>query len=128
MSVTTYFYIALGGALGALSRSVLSTWVYERANSYFPWGTFAVNILGCYILGFVYMLGADKLAISSNIRIFLTVGFLGAFTTFSTFSLETFYIFKSGEIRVALLNILGSMVFGLIAVLLGISSAAYLGK
>jgi len=91
-------------------------------------GTFFVNIIGCFILGLVYVLGTEKLVISPNMRIFLSIGLLGAFTTFSTFSLETLNMLKGGEIKTALINVLGSMVLGLIAVWLGTICAQLLSR
>ncbi len=128
MDYALYGFIALGGALGALGRYFLSTWVYSKSDFIFPWGTFAVNILGCFILGMVYIWGTEKLAIGSNMRAFLAVGLLGAFTTFSTFSLETVNIIKDGEIKIALLNTAGSLVFGLLAVWLGTVIAQLLSR
>jgi CrcB protein len=118
----------MGGALGALCRYFLSNWVYCKSDSIFPSGTFAVNMLGCFILGMVYVLGTEKLLIGPNVRSFLAVGFIGAFTTFSTFSLETINIIKNGEIRIALLNSVGSLVLGLVAVWLGTVVAELLSR
>jgi CrcB protein len=119
LKVALYGFIALGGALGSLGRYLLSTWIYSKSDAVFPWGTYIVNILGCFVLGMIYVWGAEKMVIGPNMRTFLTVGFLGAFTTFSTFSLETLNIIKGGEIKIALLNIAGSVVVGLLAVWLG---------
>lgn len=119
MNYTLYAMIGLGGALGAVARYALSTWIYQRYFYTFPWGTFVVNILGCFLLGIVYVLGVEKLMISPNTRLFISVGFIGAFTTFSTFSLETLNILKNGEIKIALFNSFGSLVLGLFAVWLG---------
>lgn len=128
MNYALYGFIALGGALGALGRYFISTWVYSKSDFIFPWGTFVVNILGCFILGMVYVWGTEKLVIGSNMRAFLTVGFLGAFTTFSTFGLETVNIIKDGEIKIALLNTVGSLVVGLLAVWLGTVIAELLSR
>lgn len=128
MSYALYAFIALGGALGALGRYFLSSWVYSKSDFIFPWGTFVVNILGCFILGLVYIWGTEKLIMSSNMRAFLAIGLLGAFTTFSTFSLETINIIKEGEIRIALLNTVGSVVVGLLAVWLGTVIAELLSR
>lgn len=128
MNYALYGFIALGGALGALGRYFISTWIYSKSDFVFPWGTFVVNILGCFILGLVYVWGTEKLVISSNMRAFLAVGLLGAFTTFSTFSLETVNIIKDGEIKIALLNTVGSLVLGLLAVWLGTVIAQLLSR
>lgn len=128
MNLPLYGFIALGGALGALGRYFLSTWIYSKGDYIFPWGTFAVNILGCFILGMVYVWGTEKLVISPNIRAFLAVGFLGAFTTFSTFSLETLNVIKDGEFKIALINIIGSLVLGLFAVWCGTIVAELLSR
>ena len=114
-----YLYISLGGALGALSRYLLSTWIYNKSQHVFPYGTFIVNILGCFILGFFYTITLDKYVISPQVRMMVSVGFLGAFTTFSTFSLETLNIIKENNYNVALLNIALSVLLGLLAVWLG---------
>jgi len=123
-----YGFIALGGALGALGRYFLSTWVHSKSGFIFPWGTFVVNVLGCFILGLVYVWGTEKLVIGSNMRAFLAIGLIGAFTTFSTFSLETINIIQDGELRIAFLNIAGSVVSGLLAVWLGVAVAEFLSR
>lgn len=119
MNYALYGFIALGGALGALGRYIVSTWVGNRSSIVFPWGTFSVNVLGCFVLGVIYILGTEKLMISANMRTFLTVGFLGAFTTFSTFSLDTLKMMLSGEEKIAFIYVMVSIVIGLIATYLG---------
>ncbi|KUO53386.1 MAG: chromosome condensation protein CrcB [Desulfitibacter sp. BRH_c19] len=128
MNFALYGFIALGGAIGALGRYLLSSWVYNKGDFIFPWGTFVVNVLGCFFLGMFYVWGAEKLIISPNIRAFLAVGLLGAFTTFSTFSLETLNIIKEGEIKIALLNIISSLVVCLFAVWLGMMIAELMSR
>ncbi|MGI6606817.1 MAG: fluoride efflux transporter CrcB [Peptococcia bacterium] len=120
MQYALYSVIALGGALGALGRYGLSTWIANRGNDPFPWGTFVVNILGCFLLGLIYVLGTEKLLINPQVRSMITVGFLGAFTTFSTFSLETVNLLRNGEVIMAMLYVFGSITVGLIGVWLGI--------
>ncbi|HHU75326.1 MAG TPA: fluoride efflux transporter CrcB [Firmicutes bacterium] len=112
--------IALGGAIGAVGRFFLSTWISSKDAFIFPWGTFVVNVLGCFILGFIYIVGTEKMLIGPQARTFLAVGMIGAFTTFSTFGLETINLISSGNIRIALFNIFGSVALGLLAVWLGI--------
>lgn len=128
MNLGLYGFIAVGGALGALARYFLSAWIYSKSDFIFPWGTFAVNMLGCFILGLVYVWGTERMLIGPNTRAFLAVGLLGAFTTFSTFSLETLNIIKDGEFKIALLNTAGSLVLGLAAVWLGTVMAQMISK
>ncbi|PKM87609.1 MAG: fluoride efflux transporter CrcB [Firmicutes bacterium HGW-Firmicutes-12] len=128
MNYSIYTFIALGGALGALGRYLLSTFIHSRSNLIFPLGTLSVNVLGSFLLGLIYVLGTSKLIISPNIRAFLGIGLLGAFTTFSTFSLETLNMIKDGEIRLALLNAVGSLILGLLAVWLGTIAGQLLSR
>lgn len=121
MNYSLYAFIGLGGALGAIARYALSTWITQKYLHAFPWGTFAVNIIGCFLLGIIYTLGTENPVINSDTRLFLSVGFVGAFTTFSTFSLEIFQVIRSGDIRIASFYVLGSLCIGLLALWLGIS-------
>ncbi len=88
--------VAVGGALGAMARYVLSEWAQLRWGLQFPWGTLIVNLLGCFALGLVYGL-LETVEISAALRPAVTVGFLGAFTTFSTFSYETLLLVEGGQ-------------------------------
>lgn len=127
MNYFVFIAIGVGGALGAMARFALSTLIYQKYAHTFPWGTFAVNILGCFVVGLVYVFGMEYLS-SSNIRLFIIVGFLGAFTTFSTFSIETLNILKAGQIKIALSYGFGSLFLCLLAVWLGIAMAQLLIK
>jgi len=128
MHYLNYLYIAAGGAFGALSRYLLSTWIYNKSQSAFPLGTFIVNIIGCFLLGAFYTLTLEKSVISPQVRMMISVGFLGAFTTFSTFSLETMNIIKANNLTLALLNVGLSVVLGLIAVWLGTGMINFFSK
>jgi CrcB protein len=114
--------IALGiaGAFGALARYGVEGWVSQRAGSAFPWGTFVVNISGAFLLGFLFTLLTERLALAPWLRSAVTIGFLGAYTTFSTLCFETFRLAEDGEILVALANMLGSVTAGFVAVYLGV--------
>ena len=119
--------IALGGSLGAVARYGLATWIHGQTGTSFPWGTLIINLTGSFAIGFLAELFETSLA-SAEWRSFLTIGFLGAYTTFSTFSLESFHLLRGGEIRLAAANILLSVVVGLIAVVLGIYGFRLLSK
>ncbi len=121
-------YIMLGGALGALLRYMLSGFVYRVTNYYFfPSGTLFVNLLGALIIGFLF--GAfQNITIPNNIRVFIFIGFLGAFTTFSTYSLETFNLLKDSEYKFAILNILLNNVFSILFVFIGFALAHILRR
>jgi len=123
-----YLYIAAGGAFGAVARFFLSTWVYNRTQQNFPYGTFLVNLVGCFLLGLFYTIFLQKSAVNPQIRSMITVGFLGAFTTFSTFSLETLNIIKEGNIGIGLLYVGSSIFLGILFVWLGIGVANFFYK
>ncbi len=112
--------IALFCAGGGLTRYYLSGWVYSLLGRAFPYGTFAVNIIGAYFIGLVMELGLRSTAISDTLRLGLTVGFMGGLTTFSTFSYETFKLLEDGQFLVAFANILGSVAVCLLFTWLGI--------
>ncbi len=115
-------YVALGGALGALARYGISGWVYDRMGESFPWGTLVVNLVGCLALGLVIR-WLQVSAVSPEVRPFLTIGVLGAFTTFSTFSYETVALLQEGQWLRAGLYMGGSVVLGLIAMVAGMALA-----
>ena len=117
--------VAVGGALGAVSRYVASGWVQNLAGGLFPWGTLAVNVAGSLVLGFAMLWLPSTLA-SVELRQFVALGFLGSFTTFSTFSYEAVAMLQDGEWWSAGGYVFGSVVLGLIAVLAGAGLAAAL--
>ncbi|MFA5094926.1 MAG: fluoride efflux transporter CrcB [Candidatus Omnitrophota bacterium] len=112
--------IIIGGALGTVSRYAVSVLVYRSAGTDFPYGTLVVNLTGCFLIGFLASVTEDRLLLGSNIRAFLMIGFCGAFTTFSTFILETANLIKDGEISRALVNVLLSVIAGFIVFRLGV--------
>src|SRR5512138_2759132 len=122
----TAFIIAICGAAGCLARYFLSGWVYNQLGRSFPYGTFAVNILGAFLIGLIMELALRSTMISANLRTGLTVGFLGGLTTFSTFSYETFRLLEEGEFVVASMNVLASVLICLIFTWLGITAARYI--
>ncbi|HCC54342.1 MAG TPA: fluoride efflux transporter CrcB [Desulfobulbaceae bacterium] len=118
--------IAGFGALGCVTRYYLSGWAYDLFGRSFPYGTLAVNILGAFIIGLIMEFGMRSTLLPTNLRIGLTIGFLGGLTTFSTFSYETFKLLEDGELFVATTNILSSVIVCLIFTWLGIHTARYL--
>lgn len=119
--------IALGGSLGAVARYGLSTLVYYHTSESFPWGTLVVNLTGSFLIGVVIEL-FDTALISPQWRSFITIGFLGAYTTFSTFTLETVNLLRDAEFRLAAVNVLVSNLSGLLLVVVGIYSSRLLLK
>ena len=103
-------FIALGGATGAVSRYLLATWAHGLWEGKMPVGTLMVNMLGSFAIGIVYVLVVERQIIHPDWRGVLMVGFLGAFTTFSTFSLETISLMEDGHIAHALVYMLGSAI------------------
>jgi CrcB protein len=112
--------IGCGGFVGAILRYLISGWVYTLSGGDFPLGTLVVNLVGSLLLGLVLGL-ADHLVLHPQALLFLTIGLLGAFTTFSTFSYETWALVEVGSYGKALLNMAGSLLLGLIAVLVGLT-------
>jgi CrcB protein len=102
--------IAAGGAAGSVLRYGLSIWVHSWAGRGFPYGTLAVNVLGCLAMGALFVLFLERFADSAVWRAGLLIGVLGGFTTFSSFSIETFNLIEAGESFKALLNMAGSVV------------------
>lgn len=111
--------VGAGGALGAIGRYLLSTWVYSLAGRAFPWGTLAVNLLGSLLIGFLSVWLLERVTLSAEMRALLMVGFLGAFTTFSTFSLETLVLLEEGAVVKAVINITASILTCIFAAWMG---------
>lgn len=125
----TLILVGLGGFLGAILRYLLSGAVqFWTKNSPFPYGTLAVNLIGCLFIGLLSQLGESRHLFSPEIRSFVFVGTLGAFTTFSTFGNETMTLFRNGEPLLSLVNIGTQLAFGLAAVWLGHSFAQVIWK
>ena len=116
---------AAGGA-GAILRYALALWVDGRAGPGFPWGTFTVNVTGCFAIGVLATLADEHAAIAPTTRLFLVTGLLGGFTTFSTFGMETWQLIEDGSAWLALANAGGSVIAALVAVVLGAGVARQL--
>lgn len=117
--MTTALWIGVAGFFGAISRYAVQGLV-ARPQGDFPWGTFVVNIGGSFLLGLLVALFAHRVAVHPDVRVAITVGFLGSFTTFSTLMLETHELEGVGLSWLAALNVLGSVAVGLLALWLGL--------
>lgn len=114
------FLIGLGGGLGSVLRYVISGAVQQWSRSIaFPFGTLAVNLLGCFVIGFCAQLAETRGVFTSEARAFVFIGMLGGFTTFSTFGNETMNLLRASEMPHAALNIVAHIALGLLAVWLG---------
>jgi fluoride exporter len=124
--VSTIVLVGLGGFVGSVLRYVFSGYVQQASNSIqFPYGTLAVNVVGCLVIGFLSQLAETRGFFTAETRGLVFVGVLGGFTTFSTFSNETLNFLRDGETSIALVNIGAQLVLGLGAVWLG-RTIAYL--
>lgn len=118
-------YVALGGAVGAVARYGLSGLVQGRAGSGFPWGTLAVNVVGSLLLGLMVKLFQSSTA-TPELRAAVTIGLLGAFTTFSTFTYETVALLQHGEWSAAGAYSVGGVILGLMAAFAGLGLGSYI--
>jgi len=115
-----FLWIGLGGFIGANARYMLQLWAANRWGADFPYGTMLANVSGSLIIAFFLTLATGRLVVSPELRLFVAVGFLGGFTTFSSFSLETFRLIEQSGWWAAGLNFVGNTALGLIGVMVGI--------
>lgn len=111
--------IGVAGLLGTLARYLLSGWVARKAGETFPTGTLVVNLVGCFLAGFLYQLTEERFLVDPVVRAAILVGFLGGFTTFSSYGLQTLTLLRDGEIWFAALNIVISNLAGIVLVWAG---------
>lgn len=116
-----YVMIALGGAAGAVTRYLVDGFVADRVSGAFPWGTLVINLSGAALLGLLFALATERGVLPASIRGPLMIGFLGAYTTFSTLMLESWRLWEDGAGGLAVANAFGSVVLGLGAVFLGLT-------
>lgn len=114
-----FLWIALGGALGAIARYSVGVWVYERVGTRFPYGTLVANVTGCFLIGLSLTVLDAHLDLDPAWRYAIPTGFIGAYTTFSTFEYETLHAMQNGQAATAFLYFAGSLVMGFLGVWLG---------
>jgi CrcB protein len=119
MNIVNLVIIGIGGFMGAIARYSLALWIGQKWGRSFPLGTFLVNISGSFFIGLLMSLLTEKFIVNPQWRLLLIVGFLGSYTTFSTFEYETSMLIKDGEWFIALMNVLLSVFVGFIALKIG---------
>lgn len=122
-TLTKYLAVAAGSALGGILRYYLGGSVLARTAVPFPMATFVINVTGSFIIGFFLTLAVERINISPHLRLAVAVGFVGAYTTFSTFEYETARLIEEGRLKLAMLNVLLSVIVGFVAVFGGIFAA-----
>jgi CrcB protein len=118
--------LSAAGAAGTLARYALGGVVQRLCGSSFPWGTLAVNVLGCFLFGLIWTLAEERLVISGRTRFILLMGFMGAFTTFSTYAFESAALLRDSEWWRMAWNILAQNVLGIAAVVGGLAAGQWL--
>ncbi len=118
--------VFLGGGIGATARYGLQGAVYRLTGAGFPYGTLAVNVLGSFVIGFLMTFFEERFIVNPALRVFLTIGILGGFTTFSSFSYETMVMFRDGSFGPGIINVVSSVAVCLVATWLGIISGKLL--
>ena len=127
--MSSIFYVGAGSFVGGILRYLLSTWIYKiLGNALFPYGTLAVNSLGCLAVGFLAGLAETRSIFTANDRLFIFVGVLGGFTTFSSVALETLWLAKDNQSLAALANVGLQLFLGLSAVWIGNLLAHQIGS
>jgi CrcB protein len=120
------FWLALAGALGTLTRYSLAGAVQRFSGDEFPWGTLAVNLAGCFLAGMFWSIAESRLSISSQIRVVILLGFMGAFTTFSAYALETGQLLRDAQWAWAFGNVAVQNVCGILLFLVGLRIGRFL--
>ncbi|HTT23330.1 MAG TPA: fluoride efflux transporter CrcB [Candidatus Sulfotelmatobacter sp.] len=118
--MTKYLLVAFGGALGSMLRFWAGGYVSSRLGTRFPYGTFVINITASFLIGFIMTILAERAHWSPNWRYLIPIGFLGGYSTFSSFEYETFRVFQDGEFLIAGMNIVFSVAVGFVSVWLGV--------
>lgn len=119
-----FLIISAGAVLGANARYLISDWAARKFGVGFPYGTFIINLTGSLLIGLFLTLATERFVVDPRLRLFITIGFLGAYTTFSTYAYESFTLIYQGQWLAGMLNLLGSVLLGVAAV----GASIFLGK
>ena len=118
--------VALGGGIGSLTRYLVGGWFASRFGSAFPYGTFFINVSGSFVIGFFLAFTQERLTISPHWRLFFAVGFVGGYTTFSTFEYESIRLLQDGELLLGTVYLVGSVIVGAFSVFAGIALGSWI--
>jgi fluoride exporter len=117
--VGKFFVVGIGGGVGSILRFWLAAYVAQRMGTRFPYGTFLINVTGSFLIGFVMTVLTEKTHLSANWRYLIPIGFIGGYTTFSTFEYETLRAIQDGQFTVGTLNVVLSVLVGFVMVWMG---------
>jgi CrcB protein len=120
--LVTLILVGAGGFFGAVARYLVDGWVSRLTGAGLPWGTLVINVSGSFALGLLFALTIDRGVLPAEIRAPLMIGFIGAYTTFSTWMLESWRLVETGDLAAAVTNLAGSVGLGLVAVVLGLAA------
>jgi CrcB protein len=118
--------VGIGGFIGSIARYLVGGWFAARFGSAFPYGTFVINVTGSFVIGFFLAFAQDRVSLSPYWRLFFAVGFVGGYTTFSTFEYESISLLQNGEMLLGAIYMIGSMVIGAIAAIGGIALGSWI--
>ena len=118
--------VAIGGGIGSVTRYLVGGWFAARFGSAFPYGTFAINVTASFIVGFFLAFAQERVSLAPNLRLFVAVGFIGGYSTFSTFEYESVRLLQDGEMLLGAVYLLGSVITGGLAAIGGIALGSWL--
>jgi len=118
--------VGIGGFIGSIARYLVGGWFAARFGSAFPYGTFVINVTGSFIIGFFLAFAQDRVSLSPYWRLFFAVGFVGGYTTFSTFEYESISLLQNGEMLLGAIYMIGSLVIGAVAAIGGIALGSWI--
>jgi len=124
--VLKVLFVALGGAIGSAARYLVGGWFAARFGAAFPYGTFVVNVTGSFIVGLFLAYAQERVSLSPYWRLFFAVGFVGGYTTFSTYEYESVRLLQDGEMLLAAVYLIGSVVTGGVAAIAGIALGSWI--